>query len=94
MLNCFHPKPVASVYERCSSLGLLHEIAKEMRLIRVVQALNAPLRDNTAAIGLFIVSHKTCISVEGLFSYTNNAFILLQRLQLGFYLSLFHDLAA
>lgn len=45
MVYCMHSQPVASVNQRRSSLGLFHEIAKEMWL-GVIEALDASFGDD------------------------------------------------
>lgn len=47
-----HPEVIAPVDERSSPLELLDEVAEEMRLVRVVQLLDTPLRDYAAVICL------------------------------------------
>jgi hypothetical protein len=55
MLNCFHSEPVAAIYKRCPSLGLLHKVAEEVRFIWIVQTLNTTLRDDAVVIGLVTI---------------------------------------
>jgi hypothetical protein len=46
------PQPVTPVDEGCSPLGLLDEVAKVMRLVGIVKALDTALRDYAATICL------------------------------------------
>jgi hypothetical protein len=48
----FHPKPVPTIYQRSTALGLFDEVAEVMRLMRKVKALDTALRHDAAAIGL------------------------------------------
>lgn len=49
-------QPISAVNERRPSLKFVDKVAKEMGLIGIVEPLNAPLRDDTAAICLYSFS--------------------------------------
>ncbi len=59
MLNGLHPKPIASIDKRRSSLEFADEISKVLSLATIVQFLDRAFRDNAAVVGIhdeFIVA--------------------------------------
>lgn len=55
-INGSQSQPISAVNERCPPLKFVDKVAKEMGLMGIVEPLNAPLRDDTAAICLYSFS--------------------------------------
>ena len=56
MIDSFHSKPIATIYQRRSPLWFFDEKAKVVWFIRVIKTLYTALRYNTAIVGLSWVS--------------------------------------
>ena len=75
MINGFHTQPVASIDERSSPLRFLDKIAKEVRLIRIIQTLDTTFGDDTAVICLRRRKLVRKEEVNGVAAHTHNRVI-------------------
>jgi hypothetical protein len=52
VIDRFHAQPITPIYERRPPLWFLDEVTEEMRLVGVVETLDAALGYDAAVVGL------------------------------------------